>query len=70
MAWLVTWEGTTQEHFLLDRKVVAVLPGQLGVANVRRIIESLYLALATSEEDVVRFGPHPGQNPFRKVGAD
>ena len=52
------------ENFPLGREVVAVLPGQVGAASMKRIIEALYLALATSEEDVVRFGPRPRQNPF------
>ena len=64
MAWLVTWEGTTPEDFPRGRKVVAVLHHAVAPANVKRVIEALYLALATSEEDIVNFGRTSKQNPY------
>ena len=61
--WIVTWNGPGSE--VDRRKIVAVFNCRIGVKRVRDLVEHLYIALKSDEEDKVAFAANPRNNPNR-----
>jgi hypothetical protein len=62
-AWVVRWEWAGP-HAAVDQPVAAVLPPQIGGANLLRLVETLYAAREYAPDEMLNATRKNGRNPY------